>query len=144
MFVYNDPGKMFVNGSTGKIIDLTNNYADVRMKDKTIVRVGWHTWISYQLKWNKEFRQFENIENGRYTQMPLIPAYAITCHKAQGKTLDSAYLECADGQAFASGQTYVAISRVRAAEDLTLSRPLTPADIPVDPQLEVFAEKGLI
>jgi len=37
--------------------------------------------------------------------------------------------------AFASGQTYVALSRARSMQGLRLTRPLTPRDVQVDPAI---------
>ena len=45
-------------------------------------------------------------------------AYAVTCHKSQGQTLSSAVVHCS--QEFVPGLTYVAISRVRSAENVQL------------------------
>jgi ATP-dependent DNA helicase PIF1 len=52
------------------------------------------------------------------TQYPLMLAYAITTHRCQGLTLDSARVSLRE--CFEAGQFYVAISRVRKLEDLSL------------------------
>ena len=49
--------------------------------------------------------------SGSLTQFPLRLAYAMTIHKAQGLTLDSAYLDIRAARE--PGQAYVAVSRVR-------------------------------
>ena len=46
-------------------------------------------------------------------QFPLILAYAVTIHKCQGMSLDSAIIDLSD-QVFAAGMAYVALSRVRS------------------------------
>jgi ATP-dependent DNA helicase PIF1 len=51
-------------------------------------------------------------------QIPLIPAYGLTIHKSQGLTLDSAVVDCKN--IFASGQMYVALSRVRTMAGLKI------------------------
>jgi ATP-dependent DNA helicase PIF1 len=51
-------------------------------------------------------------------QIPLIPAYALTIHKSQGLTLDSAIVDCEN--IFVSGQLYVALSRVKKMEGLAI------------------------
>ena len=54
----------------------------------------------------------------RLWQFPVIPATAITVHKAQGMSLDECVVDLSN--AFASGHVYVALSRLRSADGLTL------------------------
>jgi hypothetical protein len=60
-----------------------------------------------------------------------MPAWALTIHKLQGKTLDNMKLDLGEG-AFAKGQVYTALSRVRSLGGLYLARPIVDNDIKVD------------
>jgi len=50
-------------------------------------------------------------------QIPLKLSWAITIHKAQGLTLDKAWIDIGNKEYF-DGLTYVALSRVRKLEDM--------------------------
>ena len=94
-------------------------------------------------KWAKiEYSRDENerlIENevGAYKQFPLNLGYAMTIHKAQGKTLDTVIIDVARG-CFAHGQAYVALSRTRSASDMHIASPLRPRDIIFDNRVLEF------
>ncbi|MGN6205072.1 MAG: helicase, partial [Humibacter sp.] len=64
-------------------------------------------------------------------------AWAVTIHKSQGKTYDSAIVDLG-ARAFSPGQTYVALSRLTSLEGLYLTRPLRPSDIMVDRDVDRF------
>jgi len=55
----------------------------------------------------------------KFVQYPLRLAWAITVHKSQGMTLDSAHIDLS--RAFDYGQGYVALSRLKDINGLTLS-----------------------
>ena len=63
--------------------------------------------------------KLENNETISRNQIPLALAYAITIHKSQGSTLDSAYIDIGSS-VFAYGQSYVALSRVKTLDSLYL------------------------
>lgn len=72
---------------------------------------------------------FEDI-----TQLPLVHAWAMTIHKAQGSSLDCAEIDAGSG-IFECGQTYVALSRVRTLEGLYLTS-LDITKIKIHPKLK--------
>ena len=87
--------------------------------------------------WSDASQKIENEVVGAFQQVPLIPAWAITIHKAQGLTLDDVRVDFGAG-AFAPGQVYVALSRVRTLAGLSLARPLRGSDFRTDPMLAAF------
>jgi ATP-dependent DNA helicase PIF1 len=62
----------------------------------------------------------ETIPGIGVSQIPLILSWAITIHKSQGLSLDTADMDVGSG-IFEAGQTYVALSRVKSLEGLYLS-----------------------
>ena len=63
----------------------------------------------------------------------------MTIQKAQGLTLDDVRADLGAG-AFAPGQVYVALSRVRTMAGLSFARPLRSSDVSADPVLLAFTK----
>jgi ATP-dependent DNA helicase PIF1 len=71
-------------------------------------------------------------------QIPLKIAYALTIHKSQGATLDSALISIGSST-FEYGQAYVALSRVKSLESLYLHS-FNPSQICCHPAVKRFYE----
>jgi ATP-dependent DNA helicase PIF1 len=138
MAVKNDAGGRFVNGSLGTVTALSEDGATVAFdRGRGEHLVSPVAWEKVRQQWNEKTRRIETEVVGAYRQIPLIPAWAVTIHKAQGLTLDDVRIDLGSG-AFAPGQVYVALSRVRSMAGLSFARPLRPGDIRVDPMLVDF------
>ena len=97
-----------VNGSRGVITQFIGDIPMVKFLNGRELLVEYHDW--------------EHEENGqkilRVIQIPLKLAYALTIHKSQGCSLDYAEIDLSN--TFAKGQSYVALSRVKNIEGLSI------------------------
>ena len=141
MFTKNDQRKRWINGTIGKVVQLSEDSISVELAGSgKLVDVERVKWPDYRYSWNDATNEIERREIGSYTQFPLVLGWAITIHKSQGRTIERVHLDLGGG-AFETGQTYVALSRCRAFEGLTLSRPLTSTDIMVDEESKLFYDE---
>jgi ATP-dependent DNA helicase PIF1 len=90
-----------------------------------------------QFFYDKDKEKVEEKEQGAFLQYPIKLAWAMTVHKSQGKTFDKIVVDVGNG-AFAHGQTYVALSRCRTLEGITLNREIHQKDIIVDKRINEF------
>jgi ATP-dependent DNA helicase PIF1 len=116
-----------VNGSQGIIVDFVGNLPLVQFNNGVRRTVGYHTWSS------------ESFPSIGVKQIPLIYAWAITIHKAQGVSLDMAQID-AGSNIFECGQTYVALSRIKSLEGLYLTA-FNPQKIKVNKKVQEYYKK---
>ncbi len=138
VFVKN--GDKWHNGSVGIVRNLGARDITVELlnKSRDVVSVRPETWQKIEYVRDENDRLQEN-EVGSFKQFPLNLGYAMTIHKAQGKTLDSVIVDISRG-AFAHGQTYVALSRTRNAADMDIASPLRPRDVIFDTRVLNFVD----
>ncbi len=134
IFIKNDPGKAWVNGTTGVIKELS--------EDELIIEVDGIDYPVSRETWEKNQYQVNNgkIEKkvvGKFSQFPLKLGWALTIHKSQGLTLKNIYLDTGNG-AFDSGQIYVALSRVRSLDNLYLKKPISNRELLIDEGIKAF------
>lgn len=91
-------------------------------KTVTIKTLSGSTVILQSAKWST-LNQFGKSIASIY-QVPLRLAYAITVHKSQGMTLDAAVMDLS--KVFTPGQGYVAFSRLRSLQNLSLEGSVNP------------------
>lgn len=110
MCIKNSQDKKYVNGSLGiiKDFDKDTHYPIVELRNGRTVLMTPDTW---------ELRDGDK-KRASITQIPLRLAWAITIHKSQGMTLDAARIDLR--KAFVEGMGYVALSRVKRLDALTL------------------------
>ncbi len=144
MFIRNDMEKRYVNGTIGKVIELESNRIIVEInknEEKIHIDVDLEEWEAVKYITDKNDPKKIDIEVvGTFTQYPLKLAWAITIHKSQGKTFDNVIIDLGKKGAFASGQTYVALSRCTSLEGIILSTPIKPQDIMIDPRIIDYLE----
>ena len=110
-------GQMLCNGSQGIVVRFTHDGLPVirfSRANSTNSSSGFEIPMTYHI-WPSE-----TIPGVGVSQLPIILAWALTIHKAQGATLDIAEID-AGSSIFECGQTYVALSRVKSLEGLYLT-----------------------
>lgn len=144
IFVHNNK-PLWHNGTLGEIVELESDSLRVKILDTgNIVSVSRHTWKRYRYAYDYESRQIRTETIGQFTQFPISLGWAITIHKSQGMTLDSVHVDLGSG-AFCTGQTYVALSRCKTIEGLSLAKPISMGDVQVDhTAIEFYKKLGFL
>lgn len=150
MFLKNHSQGHWVNGTLGVVAAMDTDviWVDIpgRVQGGNVdaeagplgaMRVEKAAWESVRYALDPETGRVVPKPVGRFTQFPLKLAWAMTIHKSQGKTFDRVIIDMGQG-AFAHGQSYVALSRCRTLDGITLRRPLSGRDLMLDPEVREF------
>lgn len=137
MTLKNDPMGRWVNGDIGVVDKLFDDAVRIIFQNGRVETVEGNSWDMIKYEYDDIFERLGSEVVGQYTQIPVKLAWAITIHKSQGKSFDKAVIDLGNG-AFAHGQAYVALSRVRTLEGIILRTPLQPRDIRIDERVRDF------
>lgn len=147
MFVKNDPEKMYFNGKLARVEALDDDGITVRMYEGVgdapsdfRYRLKREVWENKRYVVNPATKEQEEEVLGTFEQYPIKLAWAITVHKSQGLTFSKAIIDV--GQAFAPGQVYVALSRLRALDGLLLRTRIDPSVVSSDKDVVAFTQRG--
>ena len=147
MFVKNDMEKAYFNGKLARVEKLDDDGITVRMYEGAGEALAPGTYKLKREIWeNKRYvidpatkEQKEEVL-GTFEQYPIKLAWAITVHKSQGLTFSKAIIDV--GQAFAPGQVYVALSRLRSLDGLILRTRIDPSVVSTDREVVAFTQRG--
>ena len=106
-----------VNGSVGTVLKCYDNCVDVQFACGPQI-IETNKWEVKQNEYDSLTGTMKKVVLAARSQIPLKLAWSITIHKSQGSTLDRAEIDVSE--AFAAGQVYVALSRVRNLKSLKI------------------------
>ena len=141
MFVKNDPSgeHRYYNGRIGHVTYADDNRLQVYCPgDAEAIDVEPLEWENARYTLNPETREIESEVLGKFTQLPLRLAWAITIHKSQGLTFERAIIDAS--LSFAPGQVYVALSRCKTLEGMVLASQIPPQAIINDERVDSYIE----
>ena len=140
MFVKNDRDKRYYNGMIGTIVAIDDGSITVcPMDSQHELKVEADVWQNCKYVLDEETKEISEQVIGTFSQVPLRLAWAITIHKSQGLTFERAIINAK--QAFAAGQTYVALSRCKTFEGMVLSAPIPAHAIITDYSVRSYTQQ---
>ena len=136
----------YVNGMTGTVVncgkDFGRPYVTIRFNDGREETINEYTWTNYEYELEQDGQgNFDLTQKpvGTFTQLPISPAYGFTVHKSQGLTITDPVCVMLDSQpCFVPGLLYVALTRCRSLDQITLNRPVSCFDCLQNPAVQWF------
>jgi ATP-dependent exoDNAse (exonuclease V) alpha subunit len=134
-----ESNESYRNGSLGVVVSVDADGAEVELTDGKKTHVGIHTQYQYQAEVN-DLGDVVYSPKGSFTQIDCKPCKALTIHKAQGKTIDAAYVQL--GPWTPESLLYVGLSRTPEITGLGLNRNIEMKDVKVNQESWRFLQEG--
>lgn len=131
----NTGNRQFFNGKVGLVSAIDDQTVEVKFDDQAIITFKREIWSNVGYTANAENDSLKEVVIGTFKQFPLKLAWAITVHKSQGLTFEKAVIDVA--VAFAPGQVYVALSRIRSLKGVFLKSTVSSSVIIAPPVNEI-------
>lgn len=125
MFTANNISLGYVNGTQGKVVGFKKGLPLIETDQGSRI-------LAEAYQWNYEI---DGEKKAEAIQIPLKLAWAVTIHKSQGMSLDSAVIDLS--RSFTFGMGYVALSRIRTYEGLYLLG-INSRSLELDPKVRSF------
>lgn len=142
MFIKNDSSGNgeYYNGKMAKVKSIEDGEIKVIMaENKLPYTLKREKWENKKYVINDTTKELEEEVIGTFEQYPIKLAWAVTVHKSQGLTFEKAIIDV--GQAFAPGQVYVALSRLKGLDGLVLRTRIQNNVIYSDHEVVNFTQK---
>jgi uncharacterized protein YpbB len=142
MFTKNDSeDKMYFNGKLATVKSISGDEVKVEMAESHVsYTLKKEIWQNKRYTINSDTQDVDDEVIGTFEQYPVKLAWAITVHKSQGLTFERAVIDVSE--AFADGQVYVALSRLRSLDGLIMRTRIDPDVISTDKQIVTFTVKN--
>jgi ATP-dependent DNA helicase PIF1 len=146
----NNPEEGYVNGSLGRVKKIDGERVVVTLDSGKNVDVEKQKWEDVQLVVGTN-KSIQSEVVGTCWQMPILPATAMTIHRAQGMSLPKVHVHLHpynkergahyNASLYQDGQVYVAASRAMSVGGLSLEYPLAVSSVRVNPHALAFCEQ---
>ncbi|MFD2146225.1 helix-turn-helix domain-containing protein [Mucilaginibacter antarcticus] len=142
MLLTNDRSKIkkYYNGKMAIVHKIEPSKLTIDFGNGDLLEVEEEIWFNLRQRPELETQTVIDEQLGTFQQFPVKLAWAITIHKSQGLTFDDLVIDASE--TFAEGQVYVALSRLRTLDGLSLKSPLGPNLIKINKRVKSFMEQN--